>query len=156
MTAKPAFTIRPAQPSDALALAQLFTSVGWFTHFQTGTVQDHAERIAPLLQTHDHHLQLVAYNPVGELLGYCSTHWLPVAVMQSWEGYVSELFVASQARSAGVGAQLLDRAVMAARAKGCCRIWLINNRDRDSYQRGFYAKQGWQEQGQAARFVMPL
>ena len=56
----------------------------------------------------------------------------------------------------GVGAKLLDQAVAAARKKGCSRIWLVNNRDRDSYLRGFYARQGWQEQPQAARFVLPL
>lgn len=39
--------------------------------------------------------------------------------------------------------------------RGCSRIWLVNNRDRDSYLRGFYARQGWQEQPQAARFVLP-
>ena len=156
MTAPTAFNIRPAQPSDALALAQLLASVGWFARFETGNAQDHAQRIAPLLQASEHSRQMLACDPQGELLGYCAMHWLPVAVMQSWEAYVSELFIADQARGLGVGAQLLDHAVQAARAQGCSRIWLINNRDRDSYQRGFYAKQGWQEHAQAARFVLPL
>ena len=30
---------------------------------------------------------------------------------------------------------------------------LINRRDRESYARGFYVKQGWVEQPEAARFV---
>ena len=88
--------------------------------------------------------------------GYCAVHWLPIAVLQGWEGYVSELFIAEAARGAGLGQQLLDAATQAARDKGCMRIWLLNNRERISYVRGFYPQQGWSEQAEMARFVLPL
>ncbi len=148
--------IRPACASDARALSSLLASIGWFASFQNGTADDHVKHIAPLLAPSEHHLHMVACDIQGQLLGYCAVHWLPLAILQSWEAYVSELFIADSARGLGVGSQLLDTAVDAARSKGCSRIWLVNNRDRDSYQRGFYARQGWSEQPQAARFVLNL
>ena len=33
---------------------------------------------------------------------------------------------------------------------------LINLRKRESYQRQFYAKQGWDERVDAANFILPL
>ena len=134
------FTIRTAQPEDAPALARLLQSIGWFASFETGCPEDHAAAIAPLLKPCERQLQLLAVDAQGQVLGYCATHWLPTAILQRM----------------GAGAKLLDQAVAAAREKGCSRIWLVNNRDRDSYLRGFYARQGWQEQPQAARFVLPL
>jgi GNAT superfamily N-acetyltransferase len=113
-------------------------------------------QLAPLLAPSPHQLQLVACDAQGQLIGYCAVHWLPIAILQGWEGYVSELFIADSARGLGVGSQLLDQVTAAARSRGCRRLWLVNNRQRDSYHRGFYARQGWQEQAQAARFVLDL
>ena len=98
----------------------------------------------------------MACDAQDQLIGYCAVHWLPIAILQGWEGYVSELFIADSARGLGVGSQLLDQVTAAARSRGCRRLWLVNNRQRDSYHRGFYARQGWQEQAQAARFVLDL
>lgn len=151
-----ALHIRPAQPSDAPGLAVLLHGVGWFARFEHGTNEAHAARLAPLLEPSTQRLQLVACDAQHQVQAYCAVHWLPLAILQGWEGYVSELFIADSARGTGVGSQLLDHAVAAARTQGCRRIWLINNRDREAYQRGFYAKQGWTEQAQAARFVLDL
>ena len=150
------FTIRPAQVADAPGLAGLLQGIGWFASYQTGTPDTHAAQLTPLLTASDQHLQLVAVNELGDVLAYCAVHWLPLAILQGWEGYVSELFVADSARGIGMGTQLLEKVTIAAREKGCKRLWLVNNRDRDSYQRHFYAQQGWQEQPQAARFVRTL
>ncbi len=137
MSARPALTIRPAQPGDAPALALLLQNIGWFDRFTQGTPAEHATHLEALLAPSPRQLQLLTCDAQGQVLGYCAVHWLPIAILQGWEGYVSELFIA-------------------ARAQGCRRIWLVNNRDRDSYQRGFYARQGWAEQAQAARFVLNL
>ena len=150
------FTIRPAQATDARSLAALLQGIGWFASYQTGTPDTHAAQLAALLAPSEQRLQLVAVNTDGDVLAYCAVHWLPLAILQGWEGYVSELFVADSARGMGIGSQLLDTVTIAAREKGCKRLWLVNNRDRDSYQRNFYAQHGWQEQPQAARFVRTL
>lgn len=149
-------TLRAAQPDDAPALAALLQGIGWFDRFATGHPEAHADQLAPLLAPSPHQLQLVACDAQGQLIGYCAVHWLPIAILQGWEGYVSELFIADSARGLGVGSQLLDQVTAAARSRGCRRLWLVNNRQRDSYHRGFYARQGWQEQAQAARFVLDL
>lgn len=151
-----ACTLRPAQPDDAPALAALLQGIGWFDRFATGHPEAHADQLAPLLAPSPHQLQLVACDAQDQLIGYCAVHWLPIAILQGWEGYVSELFIADSARGSGVGSQLLDQVTAAARSRGCRRLWLVNNRQRDSYHRGFYARQGWQEQAQAARFVLDL
>lgn len=151
-----ACTLRAAQPDDAPALAALLQGIGWFDRFATGHPEAHADQLAPLLAPSPHQLQLVACDAQGQLIGYCAVHWLPIAILQGWEGYVSELFIADSARGLGVGSQLLDQVTAAARSRGCRRLWLVNNRQRDSYHRGFYAQQGWQEQAQAARFVLDL
>lgn len=151
-----ACTLRAAQPADAPALAALLQGIGWFDRFATGHPEAHADQLAPLLAPSPHQLQLVACDAQDQLIGYCAVHWLPIAILQGWEGYVSELFIADSARGSGVGSQLLDQVTAAARSRGCRRLWLVNNRQRDSYHRGFYARQGWQEQAQAARFVLDL
>ena len=73
--------------------------------------------------------------------------------MRGPEGYISELFVRSNARGQGVGTELLQAVEAEARARGCPRLSLINLRDRESYLRKFYVKAGWEERTVAANFV---
>ena len=159
MSAK-AHLIRPALPSDAAGISELLHGIGWFKAYEGRSIAQNTAAIKELLldaQTlPERSLLLVAEDAQQRISGYCAVHWLPVAVLQSREAYVSELFIAEQARGAGLGQQLLDVAVQAAREKNCLRIWLVNNRERPSYTRGFYSQQGWVEQAEMARFVLPL
>ena len=159
MSAK-AHLIRPALPSDAAGISELLHGIGWFKAYEGRSIAENTAAVRQLLldaQTQpERSLLLVAEDAQQRISGYCAVHWLPVAVLQSWEAYVSELFIAEQARGAGLGQQLLDVAVQAAREKNCLRIWLVNNRERPSYTRGFYSQQGWVEQAEMARFVLPL
>ena len=159
MSAK-AHLIRPALPSDAAGISELLHGIGWFKAYEGRSIADNTAAVRQLLldtQTLPERSRLlVAEDAQQRISGYCAVHWLPVAVLQSWEAYVSELFIAEQARGAGLGQQLLDVAVQAAREKNCLRIWLVNNRERPSYTRGFYSQQGWVEQAEMARFVLPL
>ena len=152
--------IRPALPSDAAGISELLHGIGWFKAYEGRSIAENTAAVRQLLldaQTQpERSLLLVAEDAQQRISGYCAVHWLPVAVLQSWEAYVSELFIAEQARGAGLGQQLLDVAVQAARDKNCLRIWLVNNRERSSYVRGFYSQQGWIEQAEMARFVLPL
>ena len=167
MSAK-AHLIRPALPSDAAGISELLHGIGWFKAYEGRSIAQNTAAIKELLlgaqasaqastqAQPERSLLLVAEDAQQRISGYCAVHWLPVAVLQGWEAYVSELFIAEQARGAGLGQQLLDVAVQAAREKNCLRIWLVNNRERPSYTRGFYSQQGWVEQAEMARFVLPL
>ena len=152
--------IRPASPDDAAGISELLHGIGWFKAYEGRSIAQNTAAVRQLLldaQTQpERSLLLVVENAQQRIHGYCAVHWLPVAVLQSWEGYVSELFIAEDARGAGLGQQLLDAATEAARARDCLRIWLVNNRERSSYVRGFYSQQGWSEQAEMARFILPL
>jgi GNAT superfamily N-acetyltransferase len=82
-------------------------------------------------------------------------HWLPNALLGS-EGYVSELFVLGAARGQGIGTTLLGEVERRAIARGCARLMLFNRTIRESYQRGFYHKQGWVERDDAAMLMYYL
>ena len=123
MSAK-AHLIRPALPSDAAGISELLHGIGWFKAYEGRSIAQNTAAIKELLldaQTlPERSLLLVAEDAQQRISGYCAVHWLPVAVLQSWEAYVSELFIAEQARGAGLGQQLLDVAVQAAREKTAC------------------------------------
>lgn len=155
--------IRPAQARDAAAIAALLRGIGWFKAYERSTPEEAAAAVQAVIDNAAlgaRSLLLVAEtadDPASaQVIGFCAVHWLPLAILQGWEAYVSELFVSEQARGSGAGRHLLDAAVGAARERGCARIWLVNNRQRMSYTRGFYAQQGWSEQPEAARFVLAL
>lgn len=99
------------------------------------------------------HLCLVAAE--GEdLLAYAQVHWLPYLLAPGpLDGYVSELFVHPERRGEGLGQRLLERIERELAARGGGRLTLHNDRTRASYQRGFYAKRGWTERPEFARFA---
>jgi len=66
---------------------------------------------------------------------------------------VSELFVDEAVRGLGVGSSLLEKVELEAKARNCNRLQLINFRHRESYERKFYEKHGWEERPLAASFT---
>jgi GNAT superfamily N-acetyltransferase len=98
----------------------------------------------------------VAETEEGEIAGYAAVHWLPYLLLLGPEGYVSELFIRESDRGQGIGTQLLEVVKQEAEARGCARLMLLNMHERESYRRGFYKKQGWEERPDAANFVYPL
>jgi GNAT superfamily N-acetyltransferase len=76
--------------------------------------------------------------------------------MRGPEGYISELFVRAGARGRGIGGQLLKIVEREAKERDSQRLSLINLRGRESYQRQFYVKAGWQERSEAANFILPI
>ena len=143
---------------DADALGAFLKNLNHFRRLAPLSVpetQAQAGRQLPrCLADASHSVYLAEAN--GEIAGYASVHWLPYLFLPGPEGFVSELFVAEAARGRGVGTQLLDAVKAEASARGCARLSLLNMRDRESYQRGFYAKNGWQERDDAANFVFDL
>jgi len=150
--------IRPAVPKDADAIAALLRELGWFRHLDEEPHNATERRVAAhlaLCAADRSHAVFVAEDD-GTVVGYAAVHWLPYLFLPGPEGYVSELFVRAEARGRGIGRRLLDRLVTEARARGCSRLMLVNNRERESYRRGFYRKQGWREREGVANFVLEL
>lgn len=157
------FQIRNAQPSDAPALADLVREIGFFAAINAEPAQATAERMPHILAqnlANDSHSIYVAVDDADadpdRLLGYLSVHWLPYLIHTGPEGYISELFIREAARGQGIGTALLDVAVAEARRRGCDRMMLVNMRQRESYQREFYKKHGWEERENAANFILTL
>lgn len=151
--------IRRAEAADAPAIADLLRSIGQFAHINAEDASVTRARVGKhlaLCTADDSHLILVAETPEGDIAGYGAVHWLPYLIHAGPEGYVSELFVNDAFRGQGIGSQLLEAIKTEALHHGCARLMLLNMRNRESYQRQFYAKQGWQERPDAANFVLYL
>ncbi len=151
--------IREAGLRDVPALTELLRSLGLFAHINAETPQATEERVRKhlaLCLSDDSHLILVSQLSTGELAGYCAVHWLPYLILAGPEGYVSELFIHEKFRGQGIGAQLLEAVQTEAQKRGCSRLMLLNMRKRESYQRQFYTKHGWEERPDAANFILPL
>jgi GNAT superfamily N-acetyltransferase len=149
--------IRPAVLEDARPIAEILCEL---EQERTG-VETSISQLEKCIETaleyyvaSDSHQAFVA-EVNGEVLGYLAIQWLLPLFNPQLEGYVSDLFVRASNRGQGTGGQLLERIVLEARARGCRRLTLVNVRDRESYTRAFYPKQGWVEQD-AARFVLKL
>ncbi|MER3481829.1 MAG: N-acetyltransferase, partial [Meiothermus sp.] len=91
----------------------------------------------------------------SRVVGYAAVYWVNY-LFNSPEGYVTELFVRTDASGRGVGTALLEAVEQEARVRACRRLTLINLKDRESYKRGFYAARGWTEDPNAMRFVKSL
>ncbi|GIK41129.1 MAG: hypothetical protein BroJett011_49620 [Chloroflexota bacterium] len=154
------FHIRPAQLTDAAALADLLTGLGWFQHYfddaPPEVIQEGVRQKLSLNLADKSHSIYVAETPESQIAGYTAVHWLPYLFMPGPEGFVSELFVQESARGQGLGGRLLAAVKAEAIERGCSRLSLVNMRSRESYQRGFYNKQGWNERPEAANFVLRL
>lgn len=151
--------VRKAVAADGPAIADLLRSPGLFARLQAeplALTQERVSRHLALCAADDSHLVLVAQAPDGEIVGYGAVHWLPYLILAGPEGYVSELFVRDACSGRGIGSRLLEAIKAEAQRRGCARLMLLNMRDRASYQRRFYAKQGWEERADAANFVLRL
>jgi GNAT superfamily N-acetyltransferase len=148
--------IRHAVKGDAAAIAQILHEMGWFSGLEAESLAQTAVRTEQLLPDGTvvaHHSVYVAESDEAEVVGYTAVHWLPYFFMTGPEGFVSELFVSPAARGQGVGGQLLAAVQAEAKTRGCTRLSLLNGRHRESYQRQFYEKLGWEERPFMANFV---
>ncbi len=148
-------TIRPANAEDADAITALLISIPHYSTFQTlGHSALYAKVADNLLRAQAQQLTLIAETDDG-VMGYAVVYWIGL-LFAGPEAYVSELFVHTAASGGGVGTALLNHVKREARARGCRRLSLINGRDKASYQRQFYAKQGWVEDSDSVRFTYDL
>jgi GNAT superfamily N-acetyltransferase len=151
--------IRKATSSDAVALADFVKDLKHFRRLEglsQGVVRERVQEQMKLLLASTSHSLYIAQDTESHIVGYTSVHWLPYLFLPGPEGYVSELFVAEAARGQGVGTRLLQVVKVEAKGRGCARLSLLNMRDRESYQRGFYRQDGWEERTDAANFIFDL
>jgi GNAT superfamily N-acetyltransferase len=147
--------IRTAELADTLTIAEILANVDDYPKWKEQGM-DALEALvrASLEQRHPERLVFVA-ELGSRVVGYAAVYWLHY-LFSLPEGYVSELFVRSDASGHGVGTALLERVEREARERGCRRLTLVNLKDRESYRRGFYASRGWTEDPGAMRFVKNL
>jgi len=153
------FSVRQALQEDSRGITLVLRSVEWFEELRDEPLEKTTERVArhlALCLTGDSHFVWVAEDSASQIAAYASVHWLPYLFLDGPEGYLSELFVHAQARGKGIGTLLLAGVKEEARRRGCSRLLLENNRTRDSYLRGFYLKDGWEERTRMASFVYDL
>lgn len=151
--------LRKVSIDDAEVLAALLKSIGWFEYLEkreNDAAREHVKAQLARCLADDSHSTYVAESDDQKIIGYVSVHWIPYLFMRGPEGYVSELFIRDGARGQGVGRELLTCIETEAKARGCHRLSLINLRERESYQRQFYVKAGWQERAEAANFLRVL
>jgi GNAT superfamily N-acetyltransferase len=150
--------IREALQSDSDALIDLLCEIeSAKTSGRTpAEVRTRLERALPTAVAASESIILVSIGDDQRITGYCSTHIVPFLILAGPEAYITELFVRPSSRGLGVGSQLLKEAQRRASLRGCSRLALLNDREIESYQRGFYAKHGWVERDGMANFVLPL
>ena len=89
-------------------------------------------------------------------VGYCAVHWTPFLFLKGGEAYVTELFVHPQHRGQGIGSKLLDQVEDEARKRGCARLSLLNGKESEAYDRGFYKTRDWVERDLMANFILQV
>ncbi len=153
-----AVTIRPAAPGDIPGITDILRNLGWFDYLSSAPLEAAQRQIGRHLQLcmSDNSHSIYVADEEGNVEGYVSVHWIPFLFLTGPDGYISELVVADPNRGHGIGAQLLQKVKEDAILRGCSRLSLINNRGRESYQRGFYQKHGWIERQEMANFVFKI
>ncbi len=150
------FIIRTARFTDAPALAELLREVGWFQAINDKTPEEatiHIEAHLAECLADESHSVYVGVDEIGRVIGYVSVHWLAYLFMPGPEGFISELFISPSARGQGYGAELLETVKAEAQQRDVYRLSLLNRKQRESYERGFYQKHGWEERPTMANFI---
>ena len=152
--------IRQARMEDSGGIAAILRAIGWSEQIQHETMSETREHIEARLKQalrEQTHSVFVAEQEGdnGSIAGYVSVHWYPHLMLGN-DGYISELFVHPTLAGREIGSRLLEAVREDGLRHGCTRLLLMNRRDRESYRRGFYAKRGWKELGNAAFFSLAL
>jgi GNAT superfamily N-acetyltransferase len=151
--------IRRAMREDVPAIADILRGLQIFARINEEPPAVTEQQIGhhfELCAASNSHSIYVAEVPDGKIAGYAVAHWLPYLLLTGPEGYVSELFVRNSEQGRGIGTLLLDAIKEEGEKRGCSRLSLLNMRNRESYQRGYYKKVGWQEREHAANFILSL
>lgn len=128
-------SIRPAQPDDAAALADLIQQLGYRV-----TDEECRMRIASYAQPH--YLLLVAERE-DLVVGYIALHRYEVIHLPATEGRITSFCVDEKIRGTGVGQALLRAAEDYFKENGCYKIVLNSNLKRPETHQ-YYENRGYQ------------
>lgn len=123
--------VRRARPGDALAVRKLLKELGYVADPRATD-----ETVSQVVK-HPEAAVFVAVEGV-EVLGYAAVSIRPQMRLAGLLASVDELVVTAARRATGIGSMLLDAAIAHARALQCRRIDVLQSRNRESYERGFY------------------
>lgn len=145
--------IRPLKPDDIEAIMRLHRELGWNPAFKAdgSTLR---QRLQALI-TEENALLLVA-EVKGRVVGYIHGELVTYLLFAGREIFISEVFVDGDYRDHGVGKSLMAAIEAEAAKEKCFRITVMNGRERESYKRGFYPSQGYDERTQTAVFSKRL
>jgi len=142
--------IRPLQRQDLDAVMKLHRELGWNPAFKAdGSTL--LQRLKALI-TEENALLLVA-EINGRVIGYIHGEIITHLLFAGREMYISEVFVMEKYRGSGVGRALVSAIETESVNQRCFRISVLNSRERESYQRGFYPSMGYEERTQTALFT---
>jgi N-acetylglutamate synthase-like GNAT family acetyltransferase len=131
---------RVANESDVQAAFKLMTELGYpglsYARF--------SETYSNLLK-HPAMTVIVAETDDGEVVGLASVSRRPQLRLTGELITIDELVVSDRARGQGVGGALLNRVKVIAQTARARRLELETNRERESYRRAFYVKNGFTE-----------
>jgi GNAT superfamily N-acetyltransferase len=143
--------VRPVVPADFRAVCGLLAELG--RPPVTGDSEDACRRTFELDLADPGADHLIALDPDGEPVGFCSLHYrrrLNQATEQAW---IPDLIVAEGVRGTGVGRALLEEAERRARERGCHALTLESGHAR-TRAHGVYVAAGMQDTGKV--FGKPL
>jgi N-acetylglutamate synthase-like GNAT family acetyltransferase len=134
-------TIRDAVIEDIDAICNLIVELGY------AQVDPSRFRSAfrELLARPDLRVLIAEDSTNRQVIGLASMSSRPQIRLGGTLVTIDEFVVSQRARGRGVGHALLDEAKQQARELGGTRLQLDTNRRRESYQRGFYVKNGFVE-----------
>lgn len=134
--------IRRAAPADIPRLLTLvrrywdFEGIGGFAALRVELV------LQQLLEEHSSRGAVWVAESAGTLLGYLTAVLVMSVEHQGLMGEIDELYVVPEARSRGIGAQLLTAVETALAERGCTRLQLQIGAG-NSAARAFYARRGY-------------
>ena len=100
--------------------------------------------------------EVVVASAGEQVVAYVAVHWIPFPMLGGREAYVSDLLVHADWRGHGLGNRLMEAVEARANEMGCARLMLNNRVAAESFERGFFAKTGFQQRTDFANFVKPL
>jgi GNAT superfamily N-acetyltransferase len=141
--------IRTATISDVAAMAALLSELGYFAPGDAVAVRLHR-------LTSDPRALILVAEKDGRVVGVATAHAISVIHDDPDVAWLTSLVVDGSAQGRGIGRQLVEAVEAWARARGCVRLSVTTNRDRNDAH-AFYERVGfeWTSRRYSKRLVVP-